>query len=156
MQLRHFACLSGSLAVGLVVFACGTSDTEVPKTDGGAAGDAAAATDAADAAKDGAVDAAADAPIDTSGSYACGAATCASGEFCIHPCGGGALPMCLPETDAGSCGAGVRGMCLGDGGPISNGCVPAPPPPYCDTKRECPNGMSTQGGTTRDVSCLCA
>lgn len=154
MQLRHLACVTGTGAVALIVFACGTSDTEVQKADGGAAGGDAAA--AADAANDSAADAVIDAPIDTSGSYTCGAATCASGEYCIHPCGGGVLPMCLAEDGAGGCGAGVRGMCLGDGGPISNGCVPAPPPPYCDTKRECPNGMSTQSGTTRDVSCLCA
>jgi hypothetical protein len=134
--------------------ACGTS-SDVASSDGGVADGAVSDGAAGEAASDAPSDAPADAAPDTNGSYACGAATCKTGEYCIHPCGGGALPMCLPEDDAGTCGSGTRSSCFGDAGPTT-GCVPAPPPPFCDAKRECPNGMSTVPGSSRDVTCQCA
>jgi hypothetical protein len=43
---------------------------------------------------------------DASGAL-CNGATCAAGERCIHPCCGGAPPVCEPVPEAGTCPEGT-------------------------------------------------
>ena len=99
-----------------------------------------------------------DAAPDTWGPYPCGSNTCGSSEICIHPCCGGAMPMCDPFLDdAGTCPPGdtPSTQCYGPNG-LTSGCQPppcTPPPPYCAPANQCmPNGP----GTTRDCYEMCA
>lgn len=146
----------GGVALVLVgVWACGG---EAASPAGGALDAGADAVVAADGASDAAAHDsgdAADGSSDSGGPLACGAATCGATEYCVHPCSGGALPLCN-GGDPAACPTGtVSGSCLGDGGPTT-GCVPAPPPPYCSATPTCPANTQASPGGGRDVRCTCA
>lgn len=89
-------------------------------------------------------------PDDAGVPSSCGGATCTGGERCIHPCCGGAGPVCEPLPDGGVCGA-DEPCALGDG---QMGCrrLCTPPPPYCSST--IPAGCMDDG--TGGVICLCA
>lgn len=78
----------------------------------------------------------------------------------VHPCCGGALPLCIP-VDGGACPAGTQlGQCFGNGGPTT-GCAMTctPAPPYCapagsSCAQEC--GGSCGNQTATDWECICA
>ena len=103
-----------------------------------------------------------DAAPDTWGPYPCGSNTCGSGEICVHPCCGGAMPACVPFTDdAGTCPQGYTpsNSCYGLPSGTS-GCEPppcTPPPPYC-TPVSSPQNMCSpyQSNSSRDCYLMCA
>jgi len=110
-----------SAVVAALALACGGTTTD-PLLDGGSEGQA----------QDGQPQ---DVAPDTNGPWPCGSSTCGSGDLCIHPCCGGAAPMCIPFEDGGTCPAGYTPstQCYGLGTGTS-GCMPppcTPPPPYC-------------------------
>ena len=116
------------------------------------------ATDDPFDAGDGSAEAAPDGGPDTSGPWQCGDSTCGSGEYCIHPCCGGAPPMCEPYEDGGTCPPGTTPSTncynLGTG---PGGCAPppcTPPPPYC-TPTMPSDGCPTSNGS-RDCYEACA
>lgn len=80
----------------------------------------------------------------------CGGATCAATDLCIHPCCGGAGPVCMPTPDGGPCDTG-EACTLPDG---ANGCrtICTPPPPYCAPVPPAGCMIDTSG----EVLCLCA
>lgn len=133
----------------LLLSACGSTVSE-NGVDGGT-------TESADAAEPTASDAgtdARDASPEATGPLACGSTTCSATEYCIVPCSGGILPICIP-TENGACPSGTQsGMCLGDGGPTPAGCVTSPPPPYCSASPTC-NGNPGRA-TGRRIDCMCA
>ncbi len=93
------------------------------------------AVDPFDGGEDGSAEAAPDGAPDASGPLTCGSDVCGGGEYCIHPCCGGAPPPCIPFDDGGTCPAGYTpsNQCWGQQTGTS-GCQPAPctpPPPYC-------------------------
>jgi hypothetical protein len=146
LRLTAANMLAGACLLGV---ACGAGVSTVQGDGGTFGGDGAAGSDAAG-------DAATDDSGLLDGPYACGGKTCATGEYCVHPCAGGALQTCIGETSPGMCPPNtVRGQCFGDAGPTAQGCIAPPPPPICSPKRECPNG-GTAPGTSRDVACACA
>lgn len=144
---------AGAVALAcLLSIACGAGVSTVQGDGGALGGDGAVASDGAVSS-----DAATDDSGLLDGPYACGGRTCAAGEYCIHPCAGGVLQICIGETSPGMCPPNtVRGQCLGDAGPTFAGCIAPPPPPVCNPKRECPNGGTVDPGTRRDVACSCA
>jgi hypothetical protein len=154
--LSSFFCA----AIVALVVACGSTSSS-PDSDAAVASLDAGSVDALvrDSAASGDArvsDANSDAP-DLSGTYPCEGTTCQAGEYCIHPCGGGALRECIPVTDAGTCPPfAITGQCVGDGGPTFTGCVSPPPPAFCSSNPACPSGMSTQPVEGRNVGCLCA
>lgn len=116
-------------------------------------GDASGDGDANDgSAKDATADS-----LDLTGVYGCGKSACGTGEYCIHPCNGGVLRTCIPYAEGGTCPANtVTGYCMGDAGPITNGCVPPPPPPFCSANPSCPGGPNSGMLKGRDMHCVCA
>ena len=114
--------------------------------------------ESADAGGDGAVDAGkdtspADGGPDTSGTYPCGKLICQTGQLCIHPCCGGAPPMCQPKPDGGACPPGTTedSSC----NPSFGVCRPdpcTPPEPYCSPDPQ----QCGPPPTGRDAYCLCA
>jgi hypothetical protein len=104
-------------------------------------------------------DAATDGPradVDLAGPHPCGAKTCGAGEYCIHPCCGGAPRSCSPVLDGSSCPIGTHyeSTCGNLNGPgcLNDPCTP--PPPYCASKPTCGQAVEvTPPG--RDVSCKC-
>jgi hypothetical protein len=88
---------------------------------------------------------------DLNGKYPCAQAMCESGEYCVHPCCGGAAPICSPLPDAGNCPMGTHpANCSNGPGCQADPCKP--PPPYCSSKP--PVGCDYKMG--RDVSCVCS
>ena len=166
--------------VSTIVAACGSSGSSAGNVDaGGSSGDDSGSQGVADGSPmgedaEGALDAlpadgATDAQLSAgdAGSFACGDATCAPGQLCVHPCCGGAAPSCLiPLSDAGTCPNNLMrvSVCPGTGRP---GCMPppcTPPPPFCLDANQC--GVNACGCATvscgacppesgRDVTCLC-
>ena len=165
--------------VSTIVAACGSSGSasgnvdasESSSDDSGSQGIADGSSMGEDA--EGALDAASsDAPTDArpgpgdAGSFACGDATCAPGQLCVHPCCGGAAPSCLmPLPEAGTCPNNLVKVsdCPGTGGP---GCMPppcTPPAPFCLDANQCPNACgcapvscgACPPASGRDVMCLC-
>lgn len=96
-----------------------------------------------------------DSGVDLSGNYACAAKTCSPGEYCVHPCCGGAPPSCDPLGPSGTCPYGSHmGTCNGQPGCVKDMCVP--PPPYCAETDACIGGPLPAGGKrSRDAYCLC-
>jgi hypothetical protein len=130
----------GSVVVAaLLLLACGSTVAETGADGGPNDGDAEAT--------------ASDAGNEATGPLACGSAACGATEYCIVPCSGGSLPICIPPAN-GACPSGTRsGMCLGDGGPTPSGCVTSPPPPYCSESPTCNGSLSRASG--RRIDCLC-
>ncbi len=101
----------------------------------------------------------ADSSIDTFGPYPCGTTTCGTGDICVHPCCGGAQPLCDAPDDAGVCPTGDTkngGGCFKTS--PSDICSPPacePPPPFCAPvdSNQCPE---QQPNTGRDCYEECA
>lgn len=93
-----------------------------------------------------------DAAADDSGG-SCNGSVCAANELCIHPCCGGAQPVCSTIPDGG-CPQGTIELsnCPPTAAP---GCqeVCEPPPSYCSPTL--PIGCSVDS-RTGDVVCACA
>src|SRR5438477_5366269 len=55
---------------------------------------------------------------DASEPFSCGTSTCGGDEVCVHPCCGGAPPMCEPLDDGGTCPDGytISNQCWNNGG----------------------------------------
>jgi hypothetical protein len=72
---------------------------------------------------------------DSSEPFACGTSTCDGDQICIHPCCGGAAPVCEPLEDGGTCPSGyvLSTQCYNLGGSTTGCQAPpcTPPPPYC-------------------------
>jgi len=131
-----------TVAAVTVVSACGGGVVTSPNDAGGGGLDAGAETSAADA------------PFTDPSTTPCGAKRCAAEEFCIVPCAGGTLASCAPEGDDGCPKGTVRGTCLGDAGPTTTGCAPAPPPPYCSREPSC-GGDTTGIREGKTIDCIC-
>ena len=95
------------------------------------------------------VDGGGDTGTDSTGPFACGTSTCTGDEVCIHPCCGGAIPLCVDANDAGVCPAGTHASggandCAKQGTGVNGTCAPnacTPPPPYCAPKSSCPGSQ---------------
>lgn len=64
----------------------------------------------------------------------CGSRICAANQVCVHPptSVGGAVPQCVPATDAAACPAGTQWQSF-CGGSAGGGCIQiyVPPPSFC-------------------------
>ncbi|MCC6899838.1 MAG: hypothetical protein IT377_12735 [Polyangiaceae bacterium] len=89
------------------------------------------------------------------GPFACGTTTCSASQYCIHPCCGGAPPMCEPKPEGGTCPAGYHDGCQTGSCSSPSGCCEMDPckpaPPYCADQPEA--GCSLQG---HDCHMACA
>jgi hypothetical protein len=99
-----------------------------------------------------------DGPPPADGPFACGSETCSPTQYCIHPCCGGAPPLCQDKPDGGGCPRGFHEGCsggVGVGSCTGPDCCEAdpcqPPPPYCADSPE--SGCDPQ---QRDCVLLCA
>jgi len=111
-------------------------------------------------ADDASTDAPPDAPPPADGPFACEGKTCGPNQFCIHPCCGGAAPLCVAMPEGGACPSGTQPTsCQPFGGPSSGGlncqygpCKP--PPAYCADS--IPSGCDNNEKNSRTVQCMCA
>jgi hypothetical protein len=103
--------------------------------------------DAGDTVTDGSDKADADFIPQADGPIPCGTTTCASDQFCIVPCCGGAPPMCEPPTVSA------------EGGVIPMPCVYPPActadPPYCASSNLDGCGATSDSLGQRIVFCIC-
>jgi hypothetical protein len=84
---------------------------------------------------------------------ACGDLQCDSNQVCVRQSCGGALAVCAPPEDGGTCPTGWSSVatCPGSGRP---GCVPppcSPPPPKCVTIPAACHGTATCGCLPFDI-----
>jgi hypothetical protein len=99
--------------------------------------------------------------------FTCGKMSCGDTDLCVHPCCGGAPPLCEPPPGAGCAAAGWTPCTQSDG---TAGCMPppcTPPDPYClkvpdvcAAKPDCTCASAAGADCCgfikdRDISCVC-